>query len=235
VSVVCPICSDVVVQPLRGRRRIFCTTECSRTQHKRVATARKSARIQARRLATLAPCVTCAGPIALSLRGPVPVTCSKFCDEVARGVRLAQPHPLRVCALDGCEVEFHPQNSITTCCSERHGKMHYNRTSRADGRQVSGAWDDRRRDNYHRRRALKKSASTGEPVNFSEIAARDQWLCGLCSGAVRGDTAWPDPLSPSLDHVVPLTRGGAHDPSNVQLAHLGCNTAKGNRIGEVAA
>ena len=32
---------------------------------------------------------------------------------------------------------------------------------------------------------------------------------------------------PSIDHIVPLSWGGLHSWANVQLAHHGCNTAKG--------
>ncbi|NKT05174.1 hypothetical protein GS485_11095 [Rhodococcus hoagii] len=42
---------------------------------------------------------------------------------------------------------------------------------------------------------------------------------------------YPHPKSASLDHVIPLSCGGAHDPSNVALAHLACNVAKGDRGG----
>jgi 5-methylcytosine-specific restriction endonuclease McrA len=38
----------------------------------------------------------------------------------------------------------------------------------------------------------------------------------------------PDPMSPSLDHILPLSKGGTHEPRNVQLAHLGCNVRKYN-------
>jgi 5-methylcytosine-specific restriction endonuclease McrA len=34
-------------------------------------------------------------------------------------------------------------------------------------------------------------------------------------------------MSPTLDHVVPLVAGGLHDPANVRLAHLTCNSRKG--------
>jgi len=77
---------------------------------------------------------------------------------------------------------------------------------------------------------MKKGASTGEPVRFTEIAERDKGLCHMC-GKRMGRQVWPHPLSPSLDHVIPLSRGGVHDPTNVRLAHLGCNVAKGNRGG----
>jgi len=108
--------------------------------------------------------------------------------------------------------------------------MLYNRESRADGRQVAGGWSDRRRDGYHKRRARKRGATTGGPVRLVEIAERDGWTCQLCDGPVDKDLSWPHPLSKSLDHIEPLSLGGSHDPGNVQLAHLRCNTAKGNRV-----
>lgn len=158
--------------------------------------------------------------------------CSTRCSDVDRGMVRAAPLSARVCAVPECDVEFVPQSERQRCCSERHGKLLYNRESRADGRQVTKqVWDDRRRDAYHRRRALKKAAATGAPVVFAEIAERDGWKCRLCGKRVKRSQAWPHPLSPSLDHVVPLTCGGAHDPANVQLAHLRCNSAKGNRGG----
>lgn len=41
-------------------------------------------------------------------------------------------------------------------------------------------------------------------------------------------------MSPSIDHVIPLSRGGAHAMGNVQSAHLRCNSSKGDKlIGEV--
>jgi 5-methylcytosine-specific restriction endonuclease McrA len=91
-------------------------------------------------------------------------------------------------------------------------------------------WNDRRRANKQKRRALKIAATIGAPVVLSQIRERDRDRCGLCGKRV-GEQAWPHPLSPSLDHIVPLSRGGAHDPANVQLAHLSCNIRKGNRGG----
>lgn len=157
--------------------------------------------------------------------------CSKYCGEVARGQRLVEPLVPRICALPGCGQGFQPRRDMDRCCSEKHGKLLYNRESRADGRQKPPPWSDARRDRYHRRRALKKAASTGEPVLFAAIAERDGWRCCLCRKRVSPAIKWPDSMSPSLDHLVPLSKGGAHDPSNVALAHLGCNTAKNNRGG----
>ena len=35
---------------------------------------------------------------------------------------------------------------------------------------------------------------------------------------------------PTIDHVVPLVLGGKHSWTNVKLAHLSCNSAKGASV-----
>lgn len=77
------------------------------------------------------------------------------------------------------------------------------------------------------RRHRLRTARTGEPVRFHEIAKRDNWTCQLCGFPVDRDAAVPDFEAPVLDHVVALALGGAHDPSNMQLAHFLCNSYKG--------
>lgn len=106
---------------------------------------------------------------------------------------------------------------------------HYKRILRAEGKLVS-VWNDRRRNNDQTRRARVAGASTGEPVLLSDIIARDGLNCSICGEPVDLTVLWPDPLSKSIDHVVPIARGGIHDPTNCALAHLGCNIAKGDRV-----
>jgi 5-methylcytosine-specific restriction endonuclease McrA len=107
--------------------------------------------------------------------------------------------------------------------------MHWKRAARAAGTVKNDPWSDRRRANYQRRRALKKGADA-ERISTREVYARDAWTCGLCSEPVDELLAWPDPRSASLDHILPLSKGGPHAFANVQLAHLGCNVEKGNRV-----
>lgn len=176
------------------------------------------------------PCLTCR--VVFVPRWSRAKYCSRHCGEIARGQRLPEPIQFRQCALTTCDVEFRPKRLMQMCCSEKHGKLHYNRVSRADGRQPREPWNDRRRDIYHRRRARRKAASTGARVLLIDIADRDGWACHICGHPVDQMCAWPAPTSPSLDHVVPLSRGGAHEPSNVRLAHLICNSMKGARLDE---
>ncbi|MFH9574193.1 HNH endonuclease [Streptomyces sp. NPDC017454] len=62
-----------------------------------------------------------------------------------------------------------------------------------------------------------------------DVHTRDRWSCQLCGSSIDQTIAWPHPKSPSIDHIIPLSRGGAHALSNVQSAHLGCNSSKGDR------
>lgn len=169
----------------------------------------------------------------ISARPPQASFCSRRCSEVHRGQRLPAPLPMADCANPECGKRFQPAYRNQRCCSEKCGKRRFALQARAEGRTWNQPWNDRRRDNHHRRRALKLAASTGEPVLFAYIAERDKWQCHLCGKRVGKKLAHPHPRSASLDHVVPLTKGGAHDPANVRLAHLGCNSSKGNRaVGE---
>ena len=65
-------------------------------------------------------------------------------------------------------------------------------------------------------------------VNVPFVYHRDGPACGICGEHVditlrRGD----DPVRcASVDHIIPLARGGTDDPTNLQLAHLGCNQRK---------
>lgn len=69
-----------------------------------------------------------------------------------------------------------------------------------------------------------------EPIDRMSVFVRDGWKCGICGDRIDKNTAWPNPDSPSIDHVIPVSRGGPHTYRNVQAAHLGCNVRKHARI-----
>ncbi len=85
-----------------------------------------------------------------------------------------------------------------------------------------------------RRRALVAQARTDEVFAPLDIHVRDGWTCQLCHEPIDRAIVWPHPKSPSIDHIVPLSRGGTHALSNVQSAHLGCNSSKRDRDMEAA-
>jgi 5-methylcytosine-specific restriction endonuclease McrA len=88
--------------------------------------------------------------------------------------------------------------------------------ARGPGREAKGARDAARR-------ALKRGSPTAEKFTLDEIFERDGGVCHLCSKQVIRREA-------TMDHLVPLTKGGSHTRVNVKLAHRGCNSRKGDRL-----
>ncbi|MFE3429810.1 HNH endonuclease [Streptomyces sp. NPDC059171] len=82
-----------------------------------------------------------------------------------------------------------------------------------------------RRASKDKRRALERDAFVA-PVSRPWVYERDQWTCQLCREPVARDQVVPHPQAPTIDHIIPLARGGTHEPANVQLAHYWCNTIK---------
>lgn len=81
-----------------------------------------------------------------------------------------------------------------------------------------------------RRRMRMEQAATGETFAPLDVHTRDDWVCQLCQRAIDPEVVWPDPMSASVDHIVPLSKGGTHSMINVQSAHLRCNSSKGDRL-----
>lgn len=119
----------------------------------------------------------------------------------------------RECAAHGCDIVFTPSPSNNEkarfCC--------YNCFMRANAAKYR-----------HRRESAEKAAFV-EDVDPGYIFRRDNWRCHLCKKKVHKSKRAPDRMSPSLDHIVPLTKGGKHEKSNVATAHFGCNARKNNR------
>lgn len=60
---------------------------------------------------------------------------------------------------------------------------------------------------------------------------KTQEVCGICGKPVDKSLRFPHPLSPCIDHIIPVDKGGhPSDLANLQLAHLCCNRAKSNKI-----
>lgn len=82
---------------------------------------------------------------------------------------------------------------------------------------------------YRQARRARLADALDEVFPPVEVYERDGWVCGICGEPVDANLKHPNPLSPSLDHIVPLALGGRHSRANTQLAHLVCNVRKGAR------
>lgn len=64
------------------------------------------------------------------------------------------------------------------------------------------------------------------------IFERDDYVCAICGEAIDPQLNWPHRLCATVDHIIPLRRGGTDEPDNLQAAHRGCNVSKGRRLAD---
>lgn len=104
-------------------------------------------------------------------------------------------------------------------CSTKCSRRNYRNSSK--GKAAHAA-------QRHVRRAREYDNGQTDSINPTEVYERDGWRCGICGCKVKRSLKYPHPMSASLDHIVPLSKGGTHTLQNVQCAHLVCNTKKSN-------
>lgn len=193
-------------RPKQADRATFCGRDCA-FAHRRELAIVTEVRVEAERRQRTT-CRVCGGAVA----GRARRFCSDECrNEQARraardrfvSVRDTSPVETKTCAHcgDAFDVNYHAARRIF--CSARCLRLHGKANRRDRIRDVRVA-----------------------PVRRAEIIERDRGLCQLCGDPVALEQRVPHPLAPTLDHVVPLARGGTHEPANVQLAHFICNSRK---------
>lgn len=70
----------------------------------------------------------------------------------------------------------------------------------------------------------------GDLIDKYDVYVFYDWKCIICDDYIDPDLRWPDPLSATLEHVIPLSRGGTHTWDNVAPAHLLCNEDKKDEV-----
>lgn len=204
VAMACTSCGDAFTRPARsGSGRPTTRCECCREHVGRARHLKVKARLRSARSGRV--CDQC-GDTYDAARSD-----QRFCSPTCRG------------------LHTHPSRGLVTklCCTCEHL---FAKAGPAAARQDC---DDCYAVRLQARQIAKSLARRGlvegalERISRDEIAVRDDWTCQLCVIEVDPTLRYPDPLSASLDHVIPIARGGQHVRSNLQLAHLVCNMSKG--------
>ena len=117
-----------------------------------------------------------------------------------------------------CGTEFKQmQRRVLTCSRECGQRLRY----------ASDPIPERSSDTHSER--ARRFGVEYSKINRRDIFDRDGWVCWLCAGAINPEAKWPDRQCASLDHVVPMSKGGPHRADNVRAAHWICNVLRGDR------
>lgn len=124
--------------------------------------------------------------------------------------RLSQIHPCYVCG----EITSRPKYCCDKCANKAANKARETR-----------------------RRNLIKINMVDKDITVEGLFNRDLGVCYLCGRkcnyedyTVRDGAFIAGDWYPSIDHVVPLAKGGEHSWANVRLAHHRCNWEKRDKI-----
>lgn len=105
-------------------------------------------------------------------------------------------------------------------CQTVWNKAHYDPVQ--SKQYMSAYWAENAqyyRDNARKRRATLKGARVVKRVSLKSVISK----CGDCCQYCGADTSHGNR---QIDHILPLSRGGTHEESNLQVLCAKCNRAK---------
>lgn len=146
--------------------------------------------------------------------------CSPACADL-EGRREKYTVPCRTCGVDFRPVRVGRNQSPQVVCSMSCRRWPSAQVYPTVQERIAAAGD---------RRRCRKRGTGYERFMRREIYERDGWACQLCGDPVDR-TGADKHLRASLDHKVPLARGGVHSRANVQCAHWICNSRKSHHPG----
>lgn len=163
-------------------------------------------------------CVTCGATF--TPRDEAHTRPRQRCFTCHPGVPDAERSPERRLRCATCGNSFTSRMPQARYCS----RPCYSKRPRPSGRDKRTN-RNRGTDATQRHRARVIGASI-EQFKHADIYERDRWVCQLCGQRIDQRRKFPDMMSASLDHIIPLSKGGEHVKANVQTAHFLCNSRK---------
>lgn len=77
-----------------------------------------------------------------------------------------------------------------------------------------------------RRRRARVAGVEVDYFTMDDVRLKHGDDCHLCGGEINYKLKFPHPMSPSIDHVKPISEGGPHTLENCAMAHMDCNNRK---------
>lgn len=216
----CPHCGEIIVPKSRHLQK-FCSDGC-RSSARIYPPGPPKPRVQYAKI--------CQGCGVDFLAG---ISHARFCSrECYSRHRYATAGGVRFVCVE-CGKEFFSRQRAAKLCGPECQRVYSGRVSANYHERNGTRRTEEQRQSYDAKRNRWRADiyRNGERFARREIFHRDGWRCGICGGAVLRRAKWPHPKSPSIDHILPLSEGGAHTRQNVQCAHLGCNVLKQNGSG----
>lgn len=85
----------------------------------------------------------------------------------------------------------------------------------------------KRASNARKDKRIYRNGKPDLSINLKRLYQRDRGFCQICGKHLEFIEDIQSDNYPSIDHIIPIAKGGLHSWDNVQLACRGCNDRKG--------
>lgn len=147
-----------------------------------------------------------------------------------RDAKLDKVYVCKICGKEYTPRQYMESEGLTLFsnagyCSHACKRKAMNRAKKMSPSGRTGQYYDR---------ARKYGVEYIPGITLKKVVARDGLRCAICGGMCDwNDHTWSEysgPTHPSIDHIIPMAKGGPHIWENVQVAHVMCNSEKGDRV-----
>lgn len=76
----------------------------------------------------------------------------------------------------------------------------------------------------------RKIYAQGDDIDHLTLFHLHGWMCFCCKEPIDPKRRFPDPYAATVEHIVPLSKGGDHTWDNVAASHAACNFSRGDCI-----
>lgn len=235
----CTVCGKLTPKGTRGRAKKYCSYECAYPRKK----------IQPEN------CLVCNTQLQIENNGRPRLTCSRLCRSRRDAQLKAKPKPTLDCAF--CNERFSSSHGAKFC-GYRCRKQNYNLVLRSKPKDTTPktlicGWCDtgvqvphnftgpkkyhpeckvRARRARYRIKTVRRQSLTVKPSRLSADQLVDAMgaVCGICKDPIDMTLKRTSRMGLTVDHIIPLSKGGQDTLDNMQPAHWLCNVKKGNKI-----
>lgn len=238
----CPSCNSEF--ETTNSRKVYCSDKCKLRNHKELNAKEQT-------------CKQCSKTFySYKAKEFCGVECRKqHTVEHGKGKRTKKPKEVKECLQCGIKYEAFTREYCSEKCRHKHTYISVKEQKvvkckecdesfvTTDARQLFCS--DRCNKKFHRRKREfskrinhKHNGDSNWDISAIRLMGRDEGICYLCGGhcdaedyiTIDDGTIVTGERYPSVEHVIPLSKGGTHTWDNVKLAHRGCNSAKGTQL-----
>ncbi len=222
--------------PKRKNRITFCSTDCRIDSQKNERQKRlkikeiEKALIEIKKLSELKVCKYCGKEFNSTNHS------RKYCsDSCIKAInrekerdrsKLIHDKTAKYLKCKECGKEFKPEypSKRRIFCSKECCRKYGNKISK----KTEAGRARKAKERFDRRTSFEKVIS--EKIIPIKVYESHNWVCGICGRKINPKLIHPHLKSASLDHIIPISKGGSHTYDNLQPAHLICNSYKCDKI-----